>query len=331
MNPPPDPPPLDLSKNTRFTLANLRHKTNTNGCYPYSGYIEYHPNLLDSQFWLTDGSISERKRLGYAVQADITVLEGKRLKGTLPEYDDYWNEELLNHLLGAGGRIRNIVAMDLGSLCCSEEGSEYESVARAHMFVRSVFKVLSDAEDEFVKTQSPRPNAPPAGFRLIFEDCHYRQEDYNFLVNTFLNDPKERWIDWNRIKRVVNNNGSGWDGTLGTNGDYMFITFNPKNPIRQVLASLLYTAEHLNVKTVPEDKFIMPRAIICRKAEEEGEPKDKTDARVEDWFKRFYENVHEFKENDNDKPFGGDICLYILKPEFRRTGSLTQGGGQSSA
>jgi len=122
---------------------------------------------------------------------------------------------------------------------------------------------------------------------------------------------------------------TGWAGTQRDSGDYIFMTFKPTDPIRQILAWYTWKdGDHrVDGDNREEPNAIMPRAIICRWPTEALLPKnaripgrqspnelleDETDERVNKWFGR-YKNVHRFTVNANPA-FEGQMYLWILRP-----------------
>ena len=65
----------------------------------------------------------------------------------MPEFKDYNGDEIMKLLEKAGGNIRNLVGMGLGSLTDCEE-QDFEGNVRAHFFLRTLFYTLSKREHE---------------------------------------------------------------------------------------------------------------------------------------------------------------------------------------
>ena len=311
------PPPLPL-KQGLLTAQNLQHRIwqygNRYGRYKTTEEIESEEN--PTEFWI-EGSTrrANYKRSEGDVQRHLSDLQSKRKEGKLAEYDPYWDKELLSDLTKAGGTIRNIVTLDLGSLCYCDE-SDFEGIARAHLFARNILKVLSDAANEVARSGN---KDPLEGGRFICEDDHYGNEDLKYLRMSYLSDGTEGWTNGGRIMQRNSNEGVGWSYLEGGNGDYIFITFNPKDPIRQLLANLLYSADELkDSSSWRTGKLVKPRAIIYRDPKKEGiDKRDPTDYRVKNWFNMYYEQVHKFDEGTENKIWGGDIYLYTLKSRVK--------------
>ena len=313
MGPPAKPPP-------KLTPKDLEHHNeyyDRIGRYKTTEEIESEGKSIQS-YWveINEARPYEWKRPPSKVQSRFTVLKEEGKERKFPEYDDYWHTKLLDDLNQAGGVIRNIVAMDLGSLCYSEE-HQFEIAARAHLFAFNILKVLSDAAN---KSKESGKGDPLRGAVFVCEDVRYGKYDLNFLHTDYLSDGREGWLSDRRIRPYTSNEGMGWWGTDGGNGDYIFITLNPRNPIRQYLARLLSKTENLTDSERAAEqgtlmgKLIKPRAIICRDANKSGEYQDPTDPHVKDWFKTYYDQVHKFED---EKIFGGDIWLYTLKSEIK--------------
>jgi len=325
MGPPAKPTQPDLYGDSAWTFPTFKHPPNTYGRYKNSS--EYQNPRIKEPFWMEREDKPDReiwKRDKCVVSAHITKLVGDQRDGNLPEYDNYWKEQLSRDHKEAGGGICNIVAMDLGSLCDSKE-SDFHKNARAYLFVLNILKVISDAAKEAEKTagRDTLKEATRKGANLRFENGWYWETDHFYLdeiaqdtgfLGTF--EDEEGWLRDGRIQPYATADGAGWKGTHGHNGDYILITFNPISPIRQLLAKYLFTAGVPQDPNEKEDKPILPRAIICRDAKL-GYGYDKKHEKVEGWFERNYNKVYQFKEHEDDKPFGGDIWLYALKSEVK--------------
>jgi hypothetical protein len=154
----------------------------------------------------------------------------------------------------------------------------------------------------------------PYGFKFRFEDCHYGHYDLDYLTWTLFNEstPDTDYVNTRRIKIMPSNDGSGWAGTHGDNGEYVFITFKPLDPVRQILASYLFDAEPFKDSQMAEKNKILPRAIICRAPRSHIPRGDETDERVERWFEEKYELVQKFSDDD-EATFDGEMNLFILR------------------
>jgi hypothetical protein len=142
---------VNFNERTPWTLEGLEHS---------SGYIGRYASTIELQDQKAKGTIrlwkprglrsTDTRRQPKDIMEYIAHLQREIVAGKLPEYDASWDEKLLENLLKAGGGIRNISAIDLGSLSYSDDKGFRDS-ARAHQFVRRIFKTLDEDGIAYVR------------------------------------------------------------------------------------------------------------------------------------------------------------------------------------
>jgi len=126
------------------------------GAFPgrYASTKELEEQDVPKGFWRahdrTNEDINNAQRSRNKVHERFEELDARveahGFKG-MPEFKDYNGDEIMKLLEKAGGNIRNLVGMGLGSLTDCEE-QDFEGNVRAHFFLRTLFYTLSKREHE---------------------------------------------------------------------------------------------------------------------------------------------------------------------------------------
>ncbi|KAI4652479.1 hypothetical protein J4E93_002682 [Alternaria ventricosa] len=171
-------------------------------------------------------------------------------------------------------------------------------------------------------------NSETPTIKVFFEDAYYTDEDLRFLRNEFLVVPPTK-SSVVTVEVDARRNGSGWKAAWPSDkvtpwmaDDWMFVTFNTKTPIRQVLAG--YISDQPNPIPRDEKRRIKPRAIICRPGwdsdnDPDNETSDLTNDRVKELLRSYYTLPMPLLEGD-DKGLGSSVFHY-LPPRAAGTGT----------
>jgi hypothetical protein len=142
---------VNFNERTPWTLEGLEHSSGYIGSYASTIELQDQKAKGTSRFWKPRGLRgTDTKRQPKDIMEYIAHLQREIVAGKLPEHDASWDEKLLENLKKAGGGIRNILAIDLGSLSYSDD-KDFRDSARAHQFVRRVFKTLDKDELAYVR------------------------------------------------------------------------------------------------------------------------------------------------------------------------------------
>ncbi|KAF1960475.1 hypothetical protein CC80DRAFT_532898, partial [Byssothecium circinans] len=155
-------------------------------------------------------------------------------------------------------KIQTILVLGLGAL---SRGDHWLHSILQHLLAFEIIARVRAAVDNYSTT-----NKDPPRIDVHFYDPSYTSADFKF-INDFYRHNKSLTIKcYNNLKVLshVNSNKA------------FVITFNPNNPIRQVLADMCAEAKDIN----------LPHSVICT-LPEMGTERDETSTRVQKWLGRY--------------------------------------------